>query len=848
MKKISLFLLIVLYSLNNLFAINRDSNEAYQLAQKFFNTSINSGLKKAPTVSASVQLVFSKARKNELSSNYYYIFNQANNQGFVIISGDDKTNEILGYSDENNFDPQNIPDNLKYWLSVYEMEMDDTNVIAEQKTKDDISAESRVKNSSSNLLAAVSPLLGDIKWNQGSPYNNLCPIIDSTTNKRAVTGCVATGMAQVMKYHQWPVTGTGSNTYTSSTYSLKLSLDFSQTTFDWANMTETYSSSSSSSSATEKNAVATLMYNCGVAVNMDYAESSGASSKTAAKVLISNFGYDSNIQYISRDYYTRAEWSTMLKEELSAARPVLYSGSTGSSGHYFVCDGYDNNDFFHFNWGWGGISDGYFRISALDPADQGIGGGVGGYNNYQSITTGIQKPNSLSTPKYLLFANDTLTYPTSSVARNASFIIKANYLFNKGINNFTGKIGLALYDNNDNYISDIKVNSVTNLSSNYGWNNLSFNTTIGSGVTNGNYKIYCVYKPNSELIWQIVRTPVGTPNYIQLNVTTSTLEFSSPTNERPVLQLNSLTQTGNFYNNKLGRINANITNNGKEYNSLIKIKLQSTTDNNVYQIVSSKAINIAEGETRELNFNDSIKLVNGDYILSVLYSARNLPSDNNFVQLGTSIPVSVIEIPTGSPILTLNSKISFPDASKVNKNMAILTAQITNSGGPYDKKLIAFIFPKTGGTSLTYIGYQNVIFDQNETKNIIFQGAINLPLTEYLLAVYYQNSLNEWTKVEPLINSRLNFTLVDNLTAISNIELIKDLVIFPNPATNHLTIQSNNTIQSYRIFNLLGEELLNDRNISTNEQSINISSFKSGTYIIHIDTESGIHNQKFIKQ
>jgi hypothetical protein len=846
MKKTTIFLLIIIFSFNNLFAVSRDSDEAHQLAQHFFNSTTNSGIKKAPTATASVQLVFSKARKSELSSNYYYIFNQANNQGFVIISGDEKTNEILGYSDENNFDPQNIPDNLKYWLSVYEMEMDNSNVIAEQKTKEDISAESRVKNSSSNLLAAVSPLLGGIKWNQDSPYNDLCPIINSTTNKRAVSGCVATGMAQVMKYYQWPVTGTGSNTYTSTTYSLVLTLDFSQTTFDWANMTETYSSSSS---ATEKNAVATLMYNCGVAVNMDYAESSGASSKTAAKVLISNFGYDSNIQYISRDYYTRAEWQTMLKEELSAARPVLYSGSTGTSGHYFVCDGYDNNNFFHFNWGWGGSSNGYFRISALDPTDQGIGGGVDGYNNYQSITTGIQKPNSLSTPKYLLFAGDTLTYPASSVTRNASFELKVNALFNKGINSFTGKVGLALYDNNDNYISDIKVNSVSNLSGNYGWNTLSFkSTTIGSSVVNGNYKIYCVYKPNSELNWQIVRTPVGTPNYIQLNVTTSTLEFSSPTNERPVLQLNSLTQTGNFYNNKLGRINASITNNGKEYNSLIKLKLQSTTDNNAYQIVSSKAINIAEGETKELNFNDSVKLVNGDYTLSVLYSARNLPSDNNFVQLGNSIPVSVIEIPTGSPVLTLNSKISFPDASKVDKNMAVLTAQITNSGGPYDKKLIAFIFPKTGGNSLKYIGYQTVILDQNETRNIIFQGAINLPLTDYFVAVYYQNSLNAWTRVDPTVNSKEYFTLVDSPTAISNIELIKDLVVFPNPATNHFTIQSSNTIRSYRIFNLLGEELLKDINIPTNEQTINVSSFKSGTYIVRIDTESGIHNLKFIKQ
>ena len=191
--------------------------------------------------------------------------------------------------------------------------------------------------------------MGGIKWNQDSPYNNLCPIINISTSKRAVTGCVATGMAQVMKYYQWPVTGTGSNSYTTSTKHIPLSLNFSQTTFDWANMTETYNGSSS---AAQKNAVATLMYNCGVSVNMDYAESSGAASTASAKALVNKFGYNPNIQHIDRRYYTRDEWKSIIKDELSAARPVLYGGDDGTSGHFFVCDGYDNNDFFHFNWGW----------------------------------------------------------------------------------------------------------------------------------------------------------------------------------------------------------------------------------------------------------------------------------------------------------------------------------------------------------------------------------------------------------------------------------------------------------------------------------------------------------------
>lgn len=844
MKKSIIILFSIFLTLTHIFANQRDSNEAYQLAQDFLNKKTQiAKLQKAPSATNSVQLVYSKMQKNKYSANYYYVFNN-NDKGFVIVSGVENTTEILGYSDENIFDPQNIPENLNYLLSVYEKEIDTLGEIEIQKNTTTSSKSNSFISTSNNLAASVSPLLGGIKWNQDSPYNDLCPIYES--NKRAVTGCVATGMAQVMKYHQWPITGTGSNSYTSTTHSLSLSVDFSQTTFDWANMTDSYNSNST---PIEKNAVATLMYNCGVAVKMDYAASSGAYSKEAARVLISNFGYDTNIQYIDRDYYTRDEWKAMIKEELSAARPVLYSGNSGTSGHFFVCDGYDNNDFFHFNWGWGGTSNGYFRISALDPADQGIGGSVGGYNNYQAIITGIQKPSNTSIPKYLIISNDSITYPSVPSVRNASFTIKLNSTYNIGINSFSGKLGLALYDTQNTYIADIKSNNVTNLNAGYGWSALSFtNIVIAPEVLNGNYKIYCVYKSNTENNWQIVRTEVGTPNYINLTVNSDYIYFSTPTNESPILILNSLTQTGNLYSNKIGRINATISNNGKEYNSQIKIKLQSATDPNISQLVSSKSINITAGETRELNFTDSIKLPAGNYYMSTLYSPKNESNGNEFIQLGNNTTVTVLATPTTAPILTLNTVISFPDANNVNKDKAILTAQITNTGGLYDKKMIAFIFPKTGGSSLTYIGYQSVIIDENETKNLTFQGPIDLALNEYYIKIYYQNNENVWTGFTPSSFAKLNFTLINDLTAVSEVETLKNTVVFPNPASNTINIQSVHSIRAYRIFNLIGEEILQKKTADTNEYSIQISNLKSGSYIIQIETEAGISNLKFIKQ
>ena len=605
MKKTTTFLLIIIFSFSNLFAVGRDSDEAHQLAQKFFNTSINSGIKNAPSTSRPVQLVFSQARKNELSSNYYYIFNQANNQGFVIISGDENTKEILGYSDKNSFDPQNIPDNMKYWLSVYENEIDNINVIDARKTNAKSSKSTKVKSSSNNAFASVLPLLGGIKWNQESPYNDLCPIYQS--NNRALTGCVATGMAQVMKYYEWPVTGSGSMSYTSAPHGIPLSVNFAQTTYDWANMTDTYSDGNSS---TEKTAVATLMYNCGVAVKMNYSSTSIASTISAAIALKTNFGYDPNIQFARRDYYPIEEWKTMLKEELSAARPVLYAGYSGDgyTGHFFVCDGYDNDDYFHINWGWGGYSDGYFLLSALDPYNQ--GDGSGGFNYSQEMIIGIQKPSNTSTPKHFITTIDSLIYPSPSVGRNASFTIKVNSIFNRGINDFIGKIGLGLFDNNNVFLAEIKSSNTPNLRSNSGYNPSNFsNITIGAGIANGDYKIYCVSKPNTESDWQIVRTKVGIPNYINLKVTSDLIYMSTKTIEDPILKLNPLFKNANMTEGLVVFPNP----------ASDHVKIQSISEilsYSIYNLLGEEILNSKTTATNEHIINTST-LSTGSYLIRI---------------------------------------------------------------------------------------------------------------------------------------------------------------------------------------------------------------------------------------
>jgi hypothetical protein len=277
MRKINLIILAFLFVFTTINARPRNAQEAREIANRFFSkTIVSNGAQKVSSSENSVRLLYSKISGTNTGDALLYIFSKNGNNGFVIVSGDDRAREVLGYSDTNSFDPQNIPDNMKDWLSFYEAEIQQLKS-SNQSTSGSAFIQ-KVGNSASlenSFATSVAPLLGGIKWNQGEPYNNLCPVITST-GKRTVTGCVATAMAQIMKHYNYPATDQGSNTYTSDTHKFELSADFSKVTFDWANMTNTYSSSSTEA---QKNAVATLMYNCGVAVNMNYDMSSGAQSK-----------------------------------------------------------------------------------------------------------------------------------------------------------------------------------------------------------------------------------------------------------------------------------------------------------------------------------------------------------------------------------------------------------------------------------------------------------------------------------------------------------------------------------------------------------------------------------------
>ncbi|HRZ98248.1 MAG TPA: thiol protease/hemagglutinin PrtT [Paludibacter sp.] len=857
MRKITLLTLAVFFFVFNVLAKQRNQNEAIKLAGSFLQNRQNQGLK-IPIALSSLNLIYTSKPENKSlqDASNYYVYNIGENKGFVIISGDDRAKTVLGYSDSGYFDYNSAPENLKSWLNFYNQELEVLSATPEKTSAQN--SVSDVVQKSKSKTNGVAPILGGIKWNQNSPYNDLCPLIPPANTQRAATGCVATAMAQVMNFYEWPVTGTGSNTYTSTTHSFLLSADFSATTYDWANMTDTYGTSST---PTQKTAVATLMYHCGISTNMNYDFESSTSINSMAKAMKTNFGYDTNIQQNMRDFYTRTEWVNILKSEIDASRPLFYSGNSSSGGHMFICDGYDANDLFHFNWGWGGLSNGYFEITALNPGDIGIGGGNGsGYNSNQAILKGIQKPNPSSVPSYILYTEKPLTSSVPSTTRTGNFDIDVFNFFNYGVNNFSGKIGLALY-NGSTLIQLIDEGSVT-INSYMGWGNLTFSTVnIPTEVTNGIYKMYIVYKATAETDWQIVRGRVGTPNYLTVSVSTSLVQFSNPTSEYPQLTLNSLSTTGNLYQNKTGRFNVNISNTGGEYNSNLIVNLTSTTPSPTpsykfaaktntasTQDVATNPANITTNETVDLDYSGIITVAPGAYNLSILYDPDNNPSTSNNVVLGAPIVVNVLAEPTGTPVLSLTQIISFPDNNNVPKNNAVLTAHITNTGAYFENQMIAFIFPSGGGASLGYIGLQNAIIDAGESTTVIFNNDIDLPVGNYKINAYYKNGTS-WTNLTPSGFNYISFTLTNPVYTLLENTTFEDLLTFPNPATDNVSFNSVHIIQSVKILDLSGRQVLMLNPNKKGEISIPIYDLEKGVYILQsFSNEKGKQSVKFIKK
>ncbi len=778
----------------------------------------------------------------------YYIYNLSNDGGFIIVAADTRVRTILGYSFNGSFDEKNIPINMREWLDEYSVQI--AYAIKELPASDTTPVVARSKSVSN----AVAPLLGNIKYKQGAPYNNLCPL---DGDKRSITGCVATTMAQIMRYHKHPQVGRGTKTYTTKTLNKELSVDFSTAYYDWGNILPSYNATATE---VQKTAVATLMYHAGVAAEMNYsASSSGTSSPRGARALYEFFDYDIAIDQASRMYYSDDEWFQLIKTEIDEARPVMYGGggekggvATGG-GHSFVCDGYDADNFVHINWGWGGSYDGYFHLSALNAK-----GGDYGYNLGQRIFYGIQKPregsvlaavmgmSGISANKVYITDEKTVDFEVSS--------LRACSLFG-----FNGDIALALYDGNGNFVHTISLFSTDGYmrTSESGWDTHTFRNITMSNIRPDDsivgkfFYIKPVYRRNGTDSWKPVLIENGKIGEIYIEIADSAIRFfrhgemkSMLTEVAPTVVKNS--PVAIFNGGKL-KVELKIANSGNvAYRAQIGVKAVSLADETkVFEIANKKTF-LPVGETTVVNLEGIIDFQQGEYRLEAYYNPVNGERDFSFPTKKIKSEVeattfTVVEKPDPYS-LSLTKTTEMP--SEVEQGTPFqFKASVKNSGGLFAGDLVLrFLKKRNDGIA----GYKYVydakphyveIFS-NETKEIVMECTVDLPpATDYIATLDYIDNAtgksisfgSDSKNRRYLTIKEKDYTDVVNITASPN-----GISLYPNPATTFVTVKTNEFVADrIQITDLTGKIVL-DEKMQENATTLNVETLPTGIYIVNV--------------
>ena len=819
MKKF-LLLIITLAFATQLQAEQIGVTEAQNIAYKFAR---KSGRLKA-TTGTDVKLVYTENADN--GSNSFYVFNTAGN-GFVIVSGESNTEEVLGYSDGGAFDPANIPPAMLDLFDQYKSE------ISYAATLD---IDTETASSVVPSRKAIAPLCAT-KWNQGAPFNNMCPMYDAS--QRCVTGCTATAMAQVMKYHNHPAKGTGSMTYTPTINgtATELSLDFSQTTFDWDNMLNVYSSSATEA---QNNAVATLMYNCGVACQMGYGLSSGASHTNAVKGYASYFGYDKSVKQTHRKFYSITGWNDLVYNELANNRPVHYAGYNSEAGHSYVCDGYDKDEYFHINWGWGGMSDGYFKLSALTPSNQGIGGSNAGYNANQEIIYNI-KPDEGGNYCYEAEYGGEFKTTSTTVSKTSSGTVAFNFVDFGIMSSDPGTVSflMGIYAENTTtnqrtFIGCTNVNYELYCGYTYHLNN---NTTVQkinvsdlAALDEGTYKLYPAFKLTNLDVVGIAKVPYGVANYCNMTIGESTITFSKPTVEKPKLQVDDITFNSEFFVGKMYSVTATITNTGAEYCDLIypviadsNLETTKIGDGLIYSLLKGETV------THDLIATVASDLEPGDYEFFLINASGDIISDR--------YQISVSTVPDGYSIKA-STPVFEGDMNNIDSRNMAVTTTISCDEGYYAGTVYAVWF--VDGYSFAMTESELLFVEALNSKEITLRASFdNLDLSKsYSVGIY--NYDNRWN----ILSDYVDFNIA---TGIDDVAADSKFNIYTNGDVVNVTSPDN--IKRIDIFSLTGQQVAN-RMVAdgAGAASIDVSNLTPGVYVVKVITAGDTHVERIVKK
>ena len=785
----------------------------------------------------------------------FYIFAPAEGKGFVIVAADDRVRPVLAYSFHNNAMRDTMAPGMNWWLEGWQQQVD---ALRKEKGGERNEEWQRLlaDDGIPRMLTVVDPLI-TTQWGQDVPYNDSCPDgVELGLPVRALTGCVATAMAQVMKYWNYPERGTGSHTYYSSDMIGmnnhqfgEQTANFGATVYDWDNMPNSLTSASPD---VQKAAVATLMYHCGVACDMHYGSHEyGSGAKTlnipylrrgsALNGMIKYLGYSSSATGIKRIKYDDNVWTALVRGELDASRPIIYVGyKQDSGGHCFVCDGYDDENRYHFNWGWRGNGDGFYTLDNLSPSNN--------YTRDQQILVGIQPPvddDSLCIIRHFPYTEDFETAPTCWEATASSILCSYSWLVvdSEGVDgNYSAEIAKSRIDSTSvdrlfspaivtpgDYKVTWQVRAETSLSDSYTLtvDNVTFSDMVDSDEWQSREVFFSVaegdtirldfshisnYSSGGLLIDNIVIEQVSDDYTITVS--------ANPSNGGTV------TGGGTYQQGQSCTITATPAA-GYTFVRWTENGTQVSTNAHYNFIVTSNRTLVAQFQQQT-------------YAVSV--SAN--PSDGGSVTGGGTYNHGA----TCSVTATANEGYTFTNWTE-NGNVVSndATYSFTVTGGRVLVANFDMLMVEIGAT-----------VDPEEAASIIGTGTYTYG-DQVTLALDRNEdwAFLNWTEDGEMVSEEMTYTfvatqsrdLVAHFVYTEGIgeQTAHSLIIYPNPVDDKLTIEAQKAIGTVEIYNLMGALVYSQKNCG-NKVEINTADMQSGIYFIHLMNDKVSETRKFVKE
>ncbi len=751
MKKFLIFASVLLATLATATAAPVTPSQAQQAAKQFMQERRPGVIVQSTPVSRTPRKMNGHATVTQPN---YYIFNTTNNKGYVIVSGDDRTTSILGFTESGSFDPNNIPANMRGWLENYDKQIQALDELGVLGTG--FSTPRPTRNS-------ISPLVTS-HWDQGAPYWDHCPeFMDiteegDTVGELAYTGCVATSMAQIMNYYKFPLSISQPipsylvTFYMNEEYGVFETDMLEPMYFDWDNMKDRYTGAETQA---EKDAVAWLMLYAGCAAHMQYGLNASSTSDPYIPTALNDyFNYDAKLVY--RSDYDQGQWEDMIYNELVEGRPMIYNGRAGTGGgHSFVCDGYAYGDYFHINWGWGGLGDGYFVLSVLNPYAGGIGAttSLEGYNIDQTAIIGIQ-PGYSGQPEevdHRLTVWNMYYTGTRSFERSDDGYFKLNkrrYIkvtAEDHIDDGTKYLrGIALYDANDNFIEIIAQTyygtSFISITDSWPENQSSITYPFGKDLPNGDYKIVPVSSVQGSNDWKPMIE--SDRYYIQATINGNMITMT----DHPIVNLEATNFefTGGEKVGLAEQCHVTVKNNSADrYSGRLFLYVDNEPMDEYGEYTTVVEAEIPAGGTKVVTFNFTPKNAgNKSAHLSTFDSSWN-----------SGIPGTGSVNIAGSTVYPMNLSVEI-NALNADENMVIYDSHIkfkvevtnNNTEGEYNRYILAPLFivdENNHGTMITYLS-RNVLIPAGETQTFYFEFD-NLAFgSRYALNIFGRNE-NEVT-------------------------------------------------------------------------------------------------------